>query len=154
MTIDDITAFIESLGGVLTLRPGPGDGSPEIAWGDRFFYYSPEGVVPPGQPFATLVTKDYPGEPAAGLDRPGAFRVNIAAGKDVFRARIGRDPRDPATAPADPAEPDVVGAHPTYGSLGWLAVVDPGPATRADVLELVRGAHDAARTRYERRHRD
>lgn len=154
MTIDEITEFIESLGGVLTLRPEPGDGTPEIAWGDRFFYFSPEGVIPPGQPFATIVTKDYPDEPAAGLDRPGAFRVNIAAGKDAFRARIGRDPRDAASPPADVSTPDVVAAHPTYGSLGWLAVVDPGPASRVDVLALLRDAHDAARSRYERRRRD
>ncbi|WP_395729318.1 DUF6194 family protein [Nakamurella sp.] len=152
MTIDEITEFIESLGGVLTLRPGPGDGSPELAWGDRFFYYSPAGVLPTGQPFATIVTKDYPDEPAAGLDRPGAFRVNIAAGKDEVRARIGRDPRAPAATAADPGVPDVVAAHPTYGALGWLAVVDPGPATRSDVLTLLRRAHDAARARYERRH--
>lgn len=150
MTIDEITEFIESLGGVLTLRPGPGDGTPEIAWGDRFFYYAPDGVVPPGQPFATVVTKDYPDEPPAGLRRSGAFRVNVAAGKAAFRARLGRDPRAPAGAaePSDPAGPDVIAAHPTYGSLGWLAVVDPGPASRAELLDLLRIAHDAARSRY------
>jgi hypothetical protein len=154
VTIDEITEFIESLGGVLTLRPGPGDGSPEIAWGDRFFYYSPDGVVPPGQPFATVVTNDYPDVPAAGLDRQGAFRVNVAAGKEVFRARLGRAPRGSASPATGPATPDVVAAHPTYGSLGWLAVLDPGPATRSDLLELLRGAHGAARARYERRHPD
>ena len=154
MTIEEISEFIESLGDVLTLRPGPGDGSPEIAWGDRFFYYSPTGVVPPGQPFATIVTKDYPDEPAAGLDRPGSFRVNIAAGREVFRARTGRDPHDTAPSTVDPGVVDVVAAHPTYGPLGWLAVVDPGPATRSDVFELLRAAHDAARARYRRRHPD
>lgn len=154
MTIDEITGFIESLGGVVTLRPGPGDGSPELAWGDRFFYYSPDGVVPPGQPFATIVTKDYPDEPAAGLDRPGAFRLNVAAGKVEFRARTGRGPRDPAAPAVNPGVTDVVVAHPTYGALGWLAVVEPGAATRSDVLALLRGAHKAARTRYDRRHPD
>lgn len=150
MTIDEVTEFIESLGGVLTLRPRPDDGSPEIAWGDRFFYYAPDGVLPPGQPFATVVTKDYPDEPPAGLHRPGAFRVNVAAGKDALRARFGRDPRDPA----GPAGPDVVAVHPTYGSLGWLAVVDPGPASGAELADLLRIAHDAARSRYRRRHPD
>ncbi len=151
MTIDEITEFIEALGGVLTLRPGPGDGSPEIAWGDRFFYYAPDGVDPPGQPFATIVTKDYPGDPVAGLDRPGAFRVNVAAGRTAFRAWTGRDPRE-ATPPDDPARSDVVAVHPVYGRLGWLAVVDPGPATRAAIEDLLRTAHGAARTRFGRRH--
>jgi hypothetical protein len=155
MTVDEITEFIDALGGVLTLRPGPGDGSPEIAWGDRFFYYSPDGLAPPAlpdkQPFATVVTKDYPDEPAAGLDRDGAFRVNIAAGRAAFRTWIGREPRDPETSPVDPSAPDVVIAHPVYGSLGWLAVVNPGPDTRAAVPDLLRTAHAAARARYERR---
>jgi Family of unknown function (DUF6194) len=46
MTIDEIISFVDGLDGVLTLRPGPGDGTPEIAWGDTFFYYSPNGVIP------------------------------------------------------------------------------------------------------------
>lgn len=152
MTIDEITEFIESLGDVLTLRPGPGDGSPELAWGDRFFYFSPDGAVPPGQPFATIVTKDYPDEPPAGLDRPGAFRVNIAAGRTRFRAVVGRDPRDPAPAPDPIGAPGVLTAHPTYGPLGWVAVIDPGPDVRTDVRDLLRAAHTAARARHRRRH--
>jgi hypothetical protein len=151
MTVDEITEFIEALGGVLTLRPQPGDGSPEISWGDRFFYYAPDGVVPPGQPFATVVTKNYPDEPAAGLDRPGAFRVNVAAGRAEFRRWTGHDPRD-SGSPVDPGAADVIVTHPVYGRLGWLAVVNPGPATRSAVEGLLRSAHAAARSRYQRRH--
>lgn len=152
VTVDEITEFLESLGGVLTLRPGPGDGTPELAWGDRFFYYAPDGVVPSGQPFATIVTKDYPGEPASGLDRPGAFRVNIAPGRETFRSWTGHEPRE--APPADPTARDTVIAHPVYGSLGWLAVIDPGPRTRTALPDLLRTAYAAARNRYERRHSD
>jgi hypothetical protein len=155
MTIDEITEFIEALGGVLTLRPVSGDGTPEIAWGDRFFYYSPDGRPPPAlpdkQPFGTVVTKDYPDEPSSGLDREGAFRVNIAAGRAAFQEWTGRGPRDPDTSPVDPSTPDVVIPHPVYGSLGWLAVVNPGRGTQAAVQDLLRAAHRAARARYERR---
>jgi hypothetical protein len=77
--------------------------------------------------------------------------VNIAAGRAAFRTWIGREPRDPETSPVDPSAPDVVIAHPVYGSLGWLAVVNPGPDTRAAVPDLLRTAHAAARARYERR---
>ena len=45
MDMDEVIAFIESLGGVLTLRPRPGDGSPEISWGDAFCYYAPDGTA-------------------------------------------------------------------------------------------------------------
>jgi len=152
MDIEEITAFTEALGGVLTLKPGPGDGTPEIAWGDRFFYWAPDGVVPQTQPFATVVTKDYPGEPSSGLGRDGAFRVNIAAGAAEFAARIGRQPRDqPRDDEPGPDAVDVVLAHPVYGDLGWLAVVDPGPRTQDAVRDLLTRAHGLAQGRAERR---
>ncbi|KAB2383591.1 DUF6194 family protein [Actinomadura montaniterrae] len=143
MDIDEIIDFVGGFEGVLVLRPQAGDGSPEIAWGDVFFYYAPDGNVPTTtQPFATIVTKDYPGDEESRLDRPGAFRVNIAAGKGAF-ARW--------TAPADPSAADVLQAHPVYGDAGWLAVVNPGPVTEAALRDLLRTAHGRARQRNERR---
>ncbi|MFB7785172.1 DUF6194 family protein [Streptomyces vinaceus] len=152
MTIDDIIDFTGGLDGVLTLAPGPGDGSPEISWGDTFFHHAPDGTVPAAaQPFATIVTKDYPGEPSARLDRPGAFRVNIAAGREEFVRRTGRAPQDPAVAEEDHGLADTVMPHPVYGSAGWLAVVNPGPRTDDTLRELLRHAHGLARARHERR---
>ncbi|GAA4547372.1 DUF6194 family protein [Amycolatopsis samaneae] len=150
MTTEEIIRFVGALDGVLALSPVPGDGSPEISWGDTFFYYAPDGVVPKGQPFATIVTKDYPGDERSRLDRPGVFRVNIAAGKDAFRAWTGHAPRDPG-AEADPGAADTVLAHPVYGTAGWLAVVNPGPRTGEAVRDLLRTAYDLARSRAERR---
>ncbi|QKG21894.1 hypothetical protein ACTIVE_3532 [Actinomadura verrucosospora] len=143
MGIEEIIELAGGLDGVLVLRPEPGDGSPEIAWGDVFFYYAPDGAVPEAtQPFATIVTKDYPGDEASRLARPGAFRLNIAAGKDAY-ARWAAD--------GDPSAADVVQAHPVYGDAGWLAVVNPGPRTEEAVRELLGAAHAAARRRRERR---
>ncbi|MFE6845322.1 DUF6194 family protein [Streptomyces sp. NPDC057686] len=151
MTIDEITDFVGALGGVLAVTPGPGDGSPEISWGDTFFYHSPGGAVPTAaRPFATIVTKDYPGEASSRLDRPDAFRVNVAAGREEFIRRTGRAPRDPATD-EDPGATDTVMAHPVYGPLGWLAVVNPGRRTDVALRELLRHAHHLARARDERR---
>ena len=42
-------------------------------------------------------------------------------------------------------------AHPVYGSLAWLAVVNPGSRTDAATRELLRTAHGLARSRYQRR---
>jgi hypothetical protein len=150
MSVDEIIEHVEGLGGVLTLRPGPGDGSPEIAWGDAFFYYAPDGVVPKTQPFATIVTKDYPDDTRSRLDRPDTFRVNVHAGTEAFTHWTGHSPREPAAG--DPSVPDTLFAHPVYARQGWLAVVNPGPRTGATVRDLLRAAHDAAHTRYERRH--
>ena len=157
MTMEKIITFVDGLDGVLTQRAQSGDGSPEIAWGDTFFYYAPDGVVPSAtQPFATIVTKNYPGDEASRLERPDVFRVNMAAGKEEFITHVGRAPRD-AVPDVDANTPgpdalDAVIAHPVYGSLGWLAVNSPGPATTSEVRRLLEQAHDLARARYLRRH--
>ncbi len=151
MQIDEIAEFIESLGAVRTWRPAAGDGSPEVSWGDFFFYYAPDGVLPRSQPFATIVTKDYPDDRVSRLDRPGAFRVNVAAGSAEFRRWTGRGPREPVTEQVDPSAVDVLFAHPVYGALGWLAVVEPGARSEAPLRELLRTAHRLARARHERR---
>ncbi|BBX34794.1 hypothetical protein MMAG44476_31702 [Mycolicibacterium mageritense DSM 44476 = CIP 104973] len=136
MTIQDLIDLIGAMEGVLVLQPQPGDGSPEIAWGDVFFYYAPDGVVPKTQPFATIITKDYPGDDACRLDRPGAFRLNIAT-----RAPAAREPRD-----------DTVIVHPVYGRQGWVAIVNPGPATAATAVELLCAAHQRASSRRKSPH--
>ncbi|WP_344920234.1 DUF6194 family protein [Streptosporangium oxazolinicum] len=152
MSIDEIIEFLSGLDGILILRPGPGDGSPELSWGDVFFYYAPDGEVPKAtQPFATIVTKDYPEDERSRLNRPGAFRLNVSAGKDAFVSWTGLRPRDAPASEADPSVADSVMAHPVYGPLGWLAVVNPGPRTEQAVLELLRTAHDLARSRHRRR---
>lgn len=152
MNIDDIIGFVSDLDGVLTLTPGPGDEWPELSWGDAFFYYSPDGVVPTNvQPFATVVTKNYPGDEASRLDRPDAFRVNIHAGKEDFTRLLGRAPRDVTETGVDPAVEDTVIAHPVYGTAGWLAVVNPASKTEAVIRELLGTAYRLARARYERR---
>ncbi|MGY1795478.1 DUF6194 family protein [Geodermatophilus sp. SYSU D00525] len=150
--IDEIIGHVTSLGGVLVLRPGPGDGSPEAAWGDVFLYWAPDGVVPRTQPFATVVTKDLPGDRSSRLDRPGTFRVDVGVGREEFTALVGRAPREPAgdDEPA-PDAADTVLAHSVYGELGWVCVVDPGPRTEATVRDLLTRAHARARARHGRR---
>ena len=151
MTIDEIITFVRTLDGSLVQLPEAGDGSPEVAWGDAFFYYAPGGQIPAAtQPFATVVTKDYPGDDTSELDRPGAFRVNIGAGRTIFREWTGREPGDPS-GDEDHSALDTVIAHPVYGSLGWLAVVNPGPKTAGGVRYLLEQAYSLARGRYERR---
>ncbi len=152
MRIQDVIDLVSSLDAVLVLQPRPGDGSPQIAWGDVFFYYAPDGVVPKTQPFATIVTKDYPGDDSCKLDRPGAFRVNIAAGAAEFQRRLGHTPKDRPAPSADPSRADILLAHPVYAAQAWLAVVNPGPQTAAAVAELIERAHEHARQRWHHRH--
>lgn len=149
MTVDEVAALVGGWDGVLTLAPGPGDGTPEIAWGDLFFYYAPDGQVPQTtQPFATVVTKDYPGDEACDLDREGVFRVNVHAGKSAVDAVSAECDLESV----DLAALDQVVVHPVYGTMGWLAVVAPGPSTTERLTALLRAAHGDAKARYDRRH--
>lgn len=150
MRIKDIVDLVSALDGVLVLHPQPGDGTPQIAWGDYFFYYAPDGVVPRTQPFATIVTKDYPDDSSSRLDRPGCFRVNIAAGGAGFRSHLGHDPKETPAAAVAASASDILVPHPVYASMGWLCVVNPGPKTAAAVTELLQAAHHHARSRSER----
>ncbi|MGS2808546.1 DUF6194 family protein [Nocardia sp. MW-W600-9] len=146
MTIDEIIEYVTGLGGVLHLAPGPGGEWPEISWGDSFFYYAPDGVVPTTtQPFATIVTKDYPDDRNSRLDRPDTFRLNISAGREAFTAWTEHE--------VDASADDTVIAHPVYAAADWLAVVNPGERTDTVVRDLLRTAHERARIRVERRTR-
>ena len=57
MTLQQILAEVRTFDGILELAPQAGSDYPEIAWGDHFFYYAPDGQVPRRQPYATIVTK-------------------------------------------------------------------------------------------------
>lgn len=154
MSIEDVIDLVRSWDGTVAVTPGPGDSAPEIAWGDTFFYYAPDGQPPATtQPFATIVTKNYPGDETSRLNRPGVFRVNIAARRDTARTwadETWAGDKNSGDA-ADPGALDRVFIHPVYGSMGWLAVVNPGPRTTQTTRHLLRQAYEAARARYDRR---
>lgn len=42
MTEDDVLGFVSGMDGVATQTAAEGDGSPEVAWGDSFFFYDPD----------------------------------------------------------------------------------------------------------------
>lgn len=75
--------------------------------------------MPPGQPFATIVTKDYPDDTASRLDEPGRWRLNVHVGRARLAELVGDEPRDPAAV-------DTFVRHPVHGDQGWVSVVVPG----------------------------
>lgn len=152
MSMEQIIATVRGFDGALVFVPQPGSGFPELAWGDAFVYYAPDGQMPANeQPYATIVTKDYPDDAASDLDPPGRWRVNIHVGRATFQELTGEEPRG-LCGTRDYAAADSVLPHPVYGALGWVCVVNPGERTTDTVMRLLRGAHDAARARHTRRH--
>ncbi|TQK18821.1 hypothetical protein FBY40_1310 [Microbacterium sp. SLBN-154] len=144
MEIQEIVDAVRAFDGVLVVIPDEKSGLPELAWGDVFLSYAPDGVTPErSQPYATVVTKNYPDDEASELDEPGRFRVNIHVGREQVASLTD--------AAAHPAAADTFVRHPLYGDVGWVAVVNPGPKTSERVLMLLRDAHEAARARVIRR---
>lgn len=150
MSMEQILDVVRSLDGALVLAPEEGSEFPEIAWGDFFFYYAPDGQVPHNvQPYATIVTKDYPDDAQSELGAAGRWRVNIHVGRAKFQELTGESPR--TLDSWDFAAVDAFMPHPVYGALGWVSVVNPGEETLSTVLELIRDAQTQERLRATRR---
>ncbi|MFH9552787.1 DUF6194 family protein [Streptomyces sp. NPDC017435] len=149
--MEQIIATVRGLDGALVLVPEPGGEFPELAWGDAFFYYAPDGRIRENvQPYGTIVTKNYPDDAACDLDPPGRWRVNVHVDRAMFQELTGEEPRS-ISRPRDHAAADRVIPHPVYGALGWISVVNPGERTKETVVQLLRSAHEAARARFARR---
>ena len=151
----DVIELVGGLAGVEVMTAGPDTGAPEVAWGDSFFFYDPDGdggVT--RQPFATVVTSNYPGfDTASDLDRPGVFRVNVAVERQTFEALLGYAPADHERhrADVDFAALDRLVPHPVYAAQGWVCVLNPGAATQVQLEALLLDAHARAAARHGRR---
>lgn len=125
-----ILEAVRAFDGALVFTPDASSGAPEIAWGDSFCYFAPDGQVPQHtQPYATIVTKDYPDDTQSALDGEGRYRVNIHVARERFVELTGEDPKD--IAARDFATAGVVLPHPVYGAQSWVCVVNPGDRTLA-----------------------
>jgi hypothetical protein len=136
----EVAARIMRLPGVEQQLAGPDNDAPEVAWDEQFFFAGTDRR----RPFATIVGHDLPGfDDRCRLDRPGVFRLNIELGRTAFEEQFGYPPRQyPAHEhDEDPAAPDRIVAHPVYATHGWASVVNPGPASRERVDELLARAH-------------
>jgi hypothetical protein len=154
MTRDEIIRFAASLPGVAVETASEGSGAPQIAWGDSFIFYDPERNIAPDRrfPFATIVTKDYPGwDEFSNLDREGVYRLNVNAGRDRFAELFGCPPAEHAdhTADIDYAAIDTLLPHPTYARQAWVSILNSGPHTSDQARTLITEAHARASARHK-----
>ena len=148
MSPEDVVEFVTGLGGTVVVVASEANGDPEMAWGDTFFFYDPDGITVPEKrmPFATIVVNDYPGfDEASNLSRPGVFRVNVSVSRETF----GQHNAD--EVPIDYSVLDEVIPHPVYAAQNWLSVLNPGPGTDDALMQLLSEAHTRARDRYDKR---
>ncbi|SDY48393.1 Erythromycin esterase homolog [Micromonospora pattaloongensis] len=140
---------ILALPGTEQLVASEENGSPEAAWGDRFFYVGPDRR----QPFATIVEHDVPGfDEVSQLDRPGVFRLNLDLGRAEFERLFGFPPKDfeEHRDEFDFARLDTVMPHPGYALYGFGSIVMPGPQMLPEIDRLLAIAHARATDRHER----
>lgn len=150
MTQDDIRHYLGANDAVRIQIAADGDGSPEIAWGDTFFYVLDKNGEPRKMPFATIVTKDYPGfDTESQLDRGGLWRLNIEVGKEKFERLFGFWPRalDEHRGKFDFAALDKVFPHPLYGAHGWASIINPTEPSRGTIVALLDFALNRASSR-------
>lgn len=89
MTEGEVALLLEGPSGVIAVTVSSQNGAPEVSWGDSFFSLRPRSDRGAAAPFATIVTKDYPGSGTSSkLDRPGVFRLNLALGRETFPAAV------------------------------------------------------------------
>jgi Family of unknown function (DUF6194) len=149
VTEEDLIRFATSLEGVAVVTAGPDNGAPEVAWGDSFIFYDPPTADPSAEPdrrfpFATIVTKDYPGfDESSHLDRPGVYRLNISVGKRAFQDLFGYPPADHHRhADAhDYAALDTVLPNPVYARNAWISILNPATHTTTRARSLLTAAH-------------
>lgn len=156
-TQDAVIAFVTGLPGVVAVTASETTGAPEVAWGDSFFFYDPDGTPADRRmPFATLVTKDYDGfDIASNLNRPGVFRLNIFVGRAAFEELVGYPPSEHADQSArfDYTAIDRLVPHPVYAAQAWVAILNPGKTTAVRARALLTDAHRRAVRRSHRRAR-
>jgi hypothetical protein len=154
MSPDEIVRFVEDdLGGTIVLVASEANGAPEVSWGDTFFIYDPDSVIPPERqfPYATIVNSDVPGfDEASNLARDGVFRVNIWVSRPTFEREAEKE-TDPDQV--DYAALDRVIPHPVYGAQSWLSVLNPADSTSDKVKALLSEAHGRAGDRYAKKYK-
>lgn len=150
--MEQILSDVRTYEGLRELCPEPGSEHPEQSWGDHFFYFARAGEVPRSrQPYATIITKNYPDDAQSHLDAEGRWRLNIHVGTRVFAEVIGYPPENFDPLSVNYCVDDVFLPHPLYGTYGWVCVVNPEGVTMDQARMLLRGAHEHDRRRVERR---
>lgn len=154
MTEEELIRALSDLPGVVTVTADQTNGAPEVAWGDSFFFYDPGDRIPADRrfPFATIVTKDYPGfDMASNLDRPRVFRLNVSVGRERFTELFGFPPAEFAMHENtfDYTALDHLLPHPVYGKQAWISILVPGEQTKVQLTGLIADAHQRAKARYK-----
>lgn len=121
------------------------------AYGDAFFFYNPSEGGANEIYFATLKVTDNDLDRASGLDRMGAFRLNLGVNRSTFVELFGAH-RTQAPVSYDYTQVNKLLPHPVYGGANWVCVLNPTAATFEEkIAPLIKEAYDRAVRQYHSR---
>ena len=140
MTQDEIRRYLGANESVQVQIAASGDGSPEMAWGDTFFYEVDKNGEAKKMPFTTIVIKDYEGyDGDSMLNRGGLYRLNIEVGKEKVEELFGFNPKELGNhrSAFDFAVMNQLFPHPLYGPNGWVSIISPTNQSKDTVNALL-----------------
>jgi hypothetical protein len=140
MSQDEIRKRLGSNASVIVQIASSGDGSPEIAWGDTFFYVRDKSGEPKKMPFTTIVTKDYSGfDSESQLNRGDLYRLNIEVGREKFESIFGfmTSEFEENRTRFNFSSLNQLFPHPVYGSNGWVSIINPDQDAISEVNVLL-----------------
>ena len=128
------------------------------AYGDMFFFFNPTEGGPNEIYFATVKVSDNDLDKSSGLDRLGAFRLNMGVRHATFAGLFGagwsQDEAGGGTTEYDYSLVNKLLPHPVYGGANWVCVLNPTAATfEGSIAPLLREAYDRAVWQYHNRRR-
>jgi hypothetical protein len=117
-----------------------------------FFFYGSERMLP----FATLAMADNEHDRVSGLDRDGAYRLNVGVSRETYRSLFGDEKLRLGSGGVidgghDFTVRDQILPHPHYAPQSWVCVVSPGEQTFEVVRGLLREAYERAVQRATRK---
>jgi hypothetical protein len=124
-------------------------------YGDVFFFYNPAPEGPNEIYFATLKVSDNDFDQASGLNRMGAFRLNMGVRRSTFVRLFGSMQavaRANEEGVYDYSAVNELLPHPLYAGAAWVCILNPSRATFDErVAPLLGEAYERAVWQYEHR---
>ncbi|OYZ38497.1 MAG: hypothetical protein B7Y25_00920 [Alphaproteobacteria bacterium 16-39-46] len=125
------------------------------AWGEKNFFYNPEGLLKRGVYFSTIKEKDGENDKASHLYREGIFRLNFGISKQTFLDLFQILPKRPSRGNSiegsyDFKEIDILTPHPIYGWMAWVSVLNPSLSSFEKLKKLLSESYHLTVKKYKR----
>ena len=124
------------------------------AWGEKSFFYNPDGLLKHGVYFCTLKEKDGANDKASNLNREGLFRLNFGISKSSFLKLFAVLSKRPAQGQVingayDFTALDILTPHPVYGWMAWVSIVNPTEHSWGVLQELLFESYELVLKKYK-----